>query len=448
MQGLGARLEALDRSALKTGLRLNTNGMLYFNRDDDAYQDILGLFHAMCACDAAQLDTVMAIQHDAQPLRSEDAAYQCPGGGSGSSGFLVSLRWEWPKVRMIRPLTLHDAQHLDPEAMADRLLSEMLSRAETMAQPVAYCDGTRYVRKALPRPAFVASSDSLHLEPDAVVVIVGGAKGITSWFASAFAERFRCRVVLLGRSPLPAGEEPFPGLDSAASLRQALLAQPGQAARPRDIEQRVRSLLSDKQMRRTLEELRALGSETSYFQTDVIDSAQVDASLREVMARYGRIDGVLFGAGILDDRFLRDKQEASIARVYHTKARGVENVLDSLERLTSPKFVVFFSSISATLGNRGQTDYSAANAYLDKRALALNASRAGHYLSVNWGPWEGAGMIDPTLQKHLEGMGIHAIKRQQGVDFLLDELGAGKRAGRLIVTCVKDEALFWSEQGA
>ncbi|MRV71683.1 SDR family NAD(P)-dependent oxidoreductase [Duganella sp. FT92W] len=444
LDALGARLEPLQRGALQTGLQLDTNGILYFNRDDDAYQDVLGLFHALRACDARDMDTVMTIQDDPAPLRHPDGSYHAPSCGSGASGMLVSLRWEWPKVPMIRPLILHDAARLDCEALAARILGEILSQPEILAQPVAYCDGVRHVRKALPRPSYVASTEALRLEPEAVVVIVGGARGITSWFASAFAERYRCRLVLLGRSPLPAGAEPFPGVDTAPALRQALLARQDGAARARDIEATVNAILADKQMRRTMEELDGFGSEILYLQADVTEPGQVDGALREVMARYDRIDGVLFGAGILDDRFLKDKQEASLARVYHTKASGVENVLDSLDRLTEPSFVVFFSSISATLGNRGQTDYSAANAYLDKRAMALNASRNGHYLSVNWGPWEGAGMIDETLQKHLEGMGIHAISRRQGVDFLFDELGAGKRASRLIATCVKDEALFWS----
>ncbi|MFB9242987.1 SDR family NAD(P)-dependent oxidoreductase [Massilia antarctica] len=443
-----ARLVSLEWRELKAGLRLDTNGILYFNRDDSSYQDVLGLFHALQACDARSIDTVMAIQFDAQPLRHADGSYASPSCGSGASGLLVSLRWEWPKVRMIRPLIVHDAATLDADSSAARLVGEMFSEPEILAQPVAWCDGVRHARKALPRPPFIASLDRYHLEPEAVVVIVGGAKGITSWFASAFAERYRCRLVLLGRSALPQGAEPFPGIDDAVALRQALLAKHGPAARPKEIEEALQSLLAEKQMRRTIEELDAFGSQMSYYQADVTDTAQVDAALGAVMAQYGRIDGVLFGAGILDDRFLGDKSDASIARVYHTKAAGVEHVLDSLDRLTEPKFVVFFSSISATLGNRGQTDYSAANAYLDKRAMALNASRPGHYLSINWGPWEGAGMIDATLQKHLEGMGIHAIKRDQGVAFLFDELAAGKRSGRLIVTCAKDEALFWNEHSA
>jgi len=450
LDALGARLLPLERGALQTGLQLDTNGILYFNRDDDPYQDVLGLFHALRACDARAIDTVMTIQTDPSPLRHADGRYHAPSCGSGASGMLVSLRWEWPKVPMIRPLILHDAARLDCEALAGRVLGEILSQPEILAQPVAYCDGVRHVRKALPRPPYVSSTEArqLALAPEAVVVIVGGAKGITSWFASAFAERYRCRLVLLGRSPLPTGAEPFPGVDTAPALRQALLARQDGAMRARDIEATVSAILADKQMRRTMEELDGFGSEILYLQADVTEPAQVDAALGEVMARYQRIDGVLFGAGILDDRFIKDKQETSLARVYHTKASGVENVLDSLDRLTEPAFVVFFSSISATLGNRGQTDYSAANAYLDKRAMALNASRGGHYLSVNWGPWEGAGMIDETLQKHLEGMGIHAINRRQGVDFLFDELGAGKRSSRLIATCVKDEALFWNEEAA
>lgn len=441
----GARLEPLEREALRPGSSLHSNGLLYFNHNHDAYHDVIGLFHALRACDPRQLDTVIAIQTDPDPVLAPDGGYLGPSRGNGTCGFLVSLRWEWPEIRVIRQLFMHDGATLDHDALATRICAEILSDAEVLAQPVAYVNDQRHVRKALARQPVAAGADGFHLTRDAVVVIVGGARGITSWFAAEFARRYQCRIVLLGRSALPEPTDDFAGTESAVELRKVLATQTQPKLQPREIEHRVKQILADKQIRATLRALRDHGSEFSYLQADVTDAAQVDAAMRDVMARHGRIDGVVFGAGVLDDRFLKDKDEAAVARTYHTKATGADNVLNALDGLTEPEFVVFFSSLSSTLGNRGQTDYSAANAYLDRRAITLNASRAGHYLAVNWGPWEGLGMIDETLQKHLEGMGVHAIGRDEGVAFLFDELAAGKRAGQVLAMCATDEALFWTE---
>ncbi|MBI1905831.1 MAG: SDR family NAD(P)-dependent oxidoreductase [Rhodocyclales bacterium] len=440
----GARLEPLEREALRPGATLDSNGILYFNHDD-SYHDVIGLFHALRACDPRHLDAVIAIQADPDPVLTPDGDYLGPSRGSGTCGFLVSLRWEWPEIGVIRQLIMHDGASLDHDALATRICAEILSDAEVLAQPVAYVNHQRHVRKALVRQPVTAGADGFHLTRDAVVVIVGGARGITSWFAAEFARRYQCRIVLLGRSALPASSDDYPGVESAVELRKVLAAQTRPKLQTREIEYRVKQILADKQIRTTLQALRDHGSEFSYLQADVTDAGQVDAAMRDVMARHGRIDGVVFGAGVLDDRFLKDKDEASVARTYHTKATGADNVLNALDGLTEPGFVVFFSSLSSTLGNRGQTDYSAANAYLDRRAITLNASRTGHYLAVNWGPWEGLGMIDETLQKHLEGMGVHAIRRDEGVDFLFDELAAGKRAGQVLAMCATDEALFWTE---
>lgn len=76
------------------------------------------------------------------------------------------------------------------------------------------------------------------------------------------------------------------------------------------------------------------------------------------------LKGVFHLAGVLDDRFLTDTTADSVRLVYAPKADGALNIHRATADIELDYFVMF-SSIAASLGNLGQTNYSAANAFLD-----------------------------------------------------------------------------------
>lgn len=90
------------------------------------------------------------------------------------------------------------------------------------------------------------------------------------------------------------------------------------------------------------------------------------------------------------------------------------------------RFVVFFSSVAGVYGNRGQTDYAAANEFLDKLAARLNRRIRGRAVSVAWGPWDGTGMVTPELRREYGRRGIGLISPREGVRSLLEELSFGE----------------------
>jgi NAD(P)-dependent dehydrogenase (short-subunit alcohol dehydrogenase family) len=153
---------------------------------------------------------------------------------------------------------------------------------------------------------------------------------------------------------------------------------------------------------------------------------------------YGRIDGVVHGAGIVEDKLVRDKNMESFTRVFETKVRSAVTLSRLLRDDVS--FVVFFSSVASVFGNRGQADYAAANDVLDKLAHALQARVRGRVLSVNWGPWAGQGMVSPELEREYARRGIGLIPLQDGVDLLLQELHEGDRENvQLVMMCGNPE---------
>ncbi len=277
------------------------------------------------------------------------------------------------------------------------------------------------------------------LDRDSVVMLTGGARGITARAAIALARRHRCRIELVGRTPLPTDPED-PSLASAPdrpALRRALLAS-GELATPADIEAACTRVLAAREVRSTLATLAEIGVTTTYHAADVRDALALRAVIEQVQRRHGRLDLVVHGAGVLDDRFVRDKTTDGFDRVFATKVDAARTLLGHTGDDTA---LVLFGSVSGVFGNRGQIDYAAANAALDELAVAATLTTRRQVLSIDWGPWAGTGMVSPELEREYERRGIGLIDPEDGVAVLLAELDAPERTAQVIVQRAEPGAL-------
>ncbi|MBD0747807.1 type I polyketide synthase [Streptomyces sp. CBMA152] len=284
----------------------------------------------------------------------------------------------------------------------------------------------------------VAEVAALGLDQESVVVLAGGARGITADFALALASAARCRIELLGRTPLPAGPED-PDIAAAgdeAALRAVLVAR-GELA-PAAIEREVRTILAGREVADTLDRLDRVGARAAYRVADMCDTAAVAQAVKEIQAEHGHIDAVVYAAGVIEDRLIAEKDPESFRRVYGTKVDGARALLDAMAHLPSgPRLAVLFGSVSAVLGNRGQSDYAAANdalAGLGERWARRTGRRA---LTVHWGPWapsaEHGGMVTPHLAREYARRGVSLIDREEGTLALLRELAWGDESTRSVV---------------
>ncbi|MET8134327.1 SDR family NAD(P)-dependent oxidoreductase [Streptomyces sp. NPDC005251] len=305
---------------------------------------------------------------------------------------------------------------------------------ELVESPLGILGGTG----AGPAGAGAAEAAALGLDRDAVVLLAGGARGITAQCAAAFAAAGRCRLELLGRTPAPDGPED-PDTAAArtpAALRAALAARGGR--RPAAINQAAELLLAQREITAALTELRALGSEVRYRCVDFREPEAVLQAVKDIHAEHGRLDGVVYAAGVIEDRIIAEKTPESFQRVYGTKATGADALLTALEELPDgPAFSVLFGSISGVLGNRGQADYAAANDALQTLGSAW-AARTGHRaLTVHWGPWAPAarhgGMVGPELARAYGRRGIRLIDPEEGTAALLRELAWGDPSTTAVV---------------
>jgi NAD(P)-dependent dehydrogenase (short-subunit alcohol dehydrogenase family) len=118
--------------------------------------------------------------------------------------------------------------------------------------------------------------------------------------------------------------------------------------------------MAAREIRATLAALGA-GATAQYHAVDVRDAKTFGAVIDRIYASHGRLDGVIHGAGVIEDKLARDKTPESFARVFETKVNGAlaiaRHVRDDIG------FIVFFSSIphfgkSRAVGLRGCQRFS------------------------------------------------------------------------------------------
>ncbi|MGW3424414.1 SDR family NAD(P)-dependent oxidoreductase [Streptomyces phaeochromogenes] len=368
---------------------------------------------------------------------------------AGLHGLFRTVAREYPET-VARVVDLDDTT---PAAVAEALVAELLAPdpAPVVLRTAAGRHGLDLVETPLgtlgttgagPAGDGAAEAAAIGLDRDSVVLLVGGARGITATFAAALAAASRCRIELLGRTPAPTRPED-PATAAAAdraALRTAIAARAGGGVTPADINRDAELVLAQREITATLAELTALGSMARYHCVDFREPDAALQAVKEIHAEHGRLDGVVYAAGVIEDRLIADKTAESFQRVYDTKTSGAETLLTALEEFPNgPAFAVLFGSVSAVLGNRGQVDYAAANDALQSLGTDW-AARTGHRaLTVHWGPWAPTGghtgMVTPELGREYARRGIKLIDPEEGTAALLRELAWGdESAGAVVYT--------------
>ncbi|MGW2597892.1 SDR family NAD(P)-dependent oxidoreductase [Streptomyces klenkii] len=251
-------------------------------------------------------------------------------------------------VRLEQPRLAITAVECDGPAEPEALLAEFGDLSEAWVRHAA---GRRYVR----RYREAALGAAAPVRRGGVYLITGGAGGIGRELAARLTER-GATAVLAGRSP-----------------------QPSPAAGP-------------------------------YVRADITVRSEVDALVKDVLETYGRLDGVVHAAGVLRDGLFATKPAADVTAVLAPKVRGTV-LLDEATRRLDLDFFAVFSSVTGVAGNAGQSDYAAANAFMDAYA------RERGLVSLAWPLWADGGMrTDAAAEALFRRQGQAALPTADGLD--------------------------------
>jgi acyl transferase domain-containing protein/NAD(P)H-dependent flavin oxidoreductase YrpB (nitropropane dioxygenase family)/NAD(P)-dependent dehydrogenase (short-subunit alcohol dehydrogenase family)/acyl carrier protein len=353
---------------------------------------------------------------------SDDAYF---AGHGGVAGFLKCLGQEWPDV-LVRTVDVNRQNSV--EELAECLLAELSDRQGP--REVGYLAGRRVTWQAADGAFDLEAPATELIDSKTTLLVTGGGRGITSAIAEELARRYQPNLVLVGRSPAPEGEEAgdTARLQSPAEIKAALIARfkrEGQQPTPVAVQVEFARIMRDREIRGALERMQAAGSQVIYRSADARDEAAMAAVIAEAQARFGGIDGVIHGAGVIEDKLLTNKSPESFDRVFGSKVESAL-LLSRLLDLKQMKFFALFASVASRYGNRGQSDYAAANEVLAKLAWQWDRQNPCRVFAVDWGPWSGIGMVS-ELEKHLVARGLKLIDPDVGVQFFVEELRRGRK---------------------
>ncbi|MEG4836966.1 type I polyketide synthase [Microcoleus sp. B9-D4] len=280
---------------------------------------------------------------------------------------------EHPELKCVRVDLDPIATGNDAQILFEEIISSL--SAEGTEDQIAFRGRDRYVPRLVNHRQSQKTLGQMSLHSDGTYLITGGLGGLGLLVAQWLVERGAKHLVLLSRS----------GFNPSASER--------------------------------LEKLEQAGACVKIVQADVSDNKQLDRVWSEIELFSPPLRGIIHAAGVLDDGVLLQQNWQRFDRVLAPKVQGAWN-LHTLTQNRPLDFFVLFSSATSLLGNAGQANHAAANAFLD--ALASYRRMLGlPGLSINWGTWAEVGAAARMgLVEQLSLKGEESIAPQQGLQVL------------------------------
>ncbi|MEZ5043242.1 MAG: SDR family NAD(P)-dependent oxidoreductase [Saprospiraceae bacterium] len=341
--------------------------------------------------------------------------------GGGITGLVKSLNLEWSPV-------FCRALDIQPELSSDQIATQIVAElhdADVAHIEVAFSEEGRKTTSVQPVKVPENAIIRTTVTTDAVFLVSGGARGVTATCVIEMAKAFQCKFILLGRSSLDY-ELPAYANDAAdeSNLKRLimndLIAKGEKPSLPK-VKAIYQDIVAKKEIDETIGQIQAAGGQVAYLQGDVTRLASFQQELAALTPAFGKITGILHGAGRLADKYIQDKTEADFENVLSVKLDGLLSLLQTVP-LDQLDHLILFSSVAGFYGNVGQTDYAMANEILSKAGWLFKTNHPKtHVSAINWGAWD-SGMVSGELKAQFEAAGVSLVNSAGGAAMLVNEL--------------------------
>jgi acyl transferase domain-containing protein/aryl carrier-like protein len=309
---------------------------------------------------------IEAISNNIQNVTGEELV--CPGKATALGACkVIPLEYLNIKCRSI-DLLVPETGTAAEQKLVDQLLVEVCARP--LDSIVAYRGNYRWIETFEPVHLEKSGDVARRLKQGGVYLVTGGLGGMGLTLAEFLANSVRAKLILIGRSTFPAKDQ----------WEQWLATHDVQDAVSRKIH--------------TLRQMEAVGAGIIVAQADVSDLKRMREIIMEAEGRFGRVNGVIHAAGIVDyagviQRRTREITEDSLA----AKVRGTL-VLDELLGKSGLDFLILCSSAGNVFYkvNFGQVGYAAANEFLDAYANYKKVAGRNYTVTINWNELKEIGM--------------------------------------------------------
>jgi NAD(P)-dependent dehydrogenase (short-subunit alcohol dehydrogenase family)/acyl carrier protein len=316
----------------------------------------------------------------------------------GTMGFAASLHLERADLK-VRVIDLPNQKAT--KNLSEKVLRE-LGRREAYLSVGYDADLIRRIVRPQMQERTQYTPRNLSWSSEDVLLIPGGAKGITAECAIAFARLTGVKTALVGSSPHPQ-EDP---LSSSAQ----------------EIAKTLRTF--------SLDHLTC-----AYYQCDITNPEAVSALVAQVQKELGQITGVIHGAALNKPRRVENSTLAEARGEVGPKVLGLLNLMQAFAH-QPPRLFIGFSSISAVLGLPGNTWYGFSNEVMDLllRNFAQNHPQTS-VLAMAFSVWSEVGMgARMGTVRNLNRMGIEAMPTEDGVSRFLELMFKDPGYSQVVIT--------------